>query len=127
MPTSDPIADMIARIRNAHMALHKEVSVPRSKIKSAIASILQEEGYINSFSEKEREIRIQLKYVTGKPAIKGMNRVSKPSCRRYVKAKETPSVQSGLGINILSTPRGVIAGHQALRENVGGELLCQIW
>jgi len=118
---------MIARIRNAHMALHKEVSVPRSKIKSAIASILQEEGYINSFSEKEREIRIQLKYVTGKPAIKGMNRVSKPSCRRYVKAKETPSVQSGLGINILSTPRGVIAGHQALRENVGGELLCQIW
>lgn len=127
MPTSDPIADMIARIRNAHMALHKEVNVPRSKIKSAIARILQEEGYIKSFSETEREINIQLKYVTGKPAIKGMTRVSKPSCRRYVKAKETPRVQSGLGINILSTPKGVIAGYHAQRENVGGELLCQIW
>jgi len=127
MPTSDPIADMIARIRNAHMALHKEVSVPRSKIKSSIASILQDEGYIKSFSESEREIHIKLKYVTGKPAIKGMTRVSKPSCRRYVKAKETPNVQSGLGINILSTSKGVIAGYQAQRENVGGELLCQIW
>ena len=127
MPTSDPIADMIARIRNAHMALHKEVSVPRSKIKSSIASILQDEGYIKSFSESEREIHIQLKYVTGKPAIKGMTRVSKPSCRRYVKAKETPNVQSGLGINILSTSKGVVAGYQAQRENVGGELLCQIW
>jgi len=127
MPTSDPIADMIARIRNAHMALHKEVKVPRSKIKSAIARILQEEGYIKSFSETEREIHIQLKYVSGKPAIEGMDRVSKPSCRRYVKAKETPSVQSGLGINILSTSRGVIAGYQAQQENVGGELLCQIW
>ena len=127
MPTSDPIADMIARIRNAHMALHKEVSVPRSKIKSSIASILQDEGYIKSFTESEREIHIKLKYVTGKPAIEGMTRVSKPSCRRYVKAKETPNVQSGLGINILSTSKGVISGYQAQRENVGGELLCQIW
>jgi len=127
MPTSDPIGDMIARIRNAHMALHKEVKVPRSKIKSSIAHILQEEGYIKSFSETEREIHIQLKYVSGKPAIEGMNRVSKPSCRRYVKARETPNVQSGLGVNILSTSRGVIAGYQAQRENVGGELLCQIW
>ena len=127
MPTSDPIADMIARIRNAHMALHREVRVPRSKMKKAIAQILVDEGYIQSFEETEREIHIRLKYVTGKPAIKGMARVSKPSCRRYVKAKETPKVQSGLGINILSTPRGVVAGYRAQQENVGGELLCQIW
>jgi small subunit ribosomal protein S8 len=118
---------MIARIRNAHMALHKEVRVPRSKMKKAIAQILVDEGYIQSFEETEREIQIRLKYVTGKPAIKGMARASKPSRRRYVKAKETPNVQSGLGINILSTPQGVLAGYRAQQENVGGELLCQIW
>ncbi len=127
MPTSDPIADMLARIRNAHMALHKKVRLPKSKMKAAIAQILLQEGYIESFVEEENEIVLYLKYVASKPAIQGMQRVSKPSCRRYVKIKEMPTVQSGLGINILSTSKGVLDGYRAKQENVGGELLCQIW
>lgn len=127
MAVNDPIADMITRIRNSLMALHKELYVPKSKLKLAIADILLNEGYINNFEELERDIRIELKYVQGVPAIKGLKRISKPSCRQYVGVKELPYVQSGLGINILSTSKGVIEGNTSKQYHVGGELLCQIW
>ena len=127
MPTSDPIADMLARVRNAHMSLHKSVRMPLSKMKRAIADIMQQEGYIQSYEEDERDIVLHLKYVSGKPAIRDMQRVSRPSCRSYVGVREIPRVQSGLGINILSTSKGVLDGQRAQDANVGGELLCQIW
>ncbi len=124
---TDPIADMLTRIRNAHMALHKEVVVPKSKMKVRITEILKEEGYIEDFELGEREIKIKLKYVDGKPAIQGLKRISKPGRRIYVGAKEIPRVQNGLGICIVSTSKGVLEGEQARRLNVGGELICQIW
>jgi len=127
MSVVDPIADMLTRIRNAHLALHRELLVPKSKMKLAIAEILQAEGYIQGFEEGDREIRIQLKYVKGQSAISGLKRISKPSCRRYVGVDGIPRVQSGLGINILSTSKGVLEGQRAKEMNVGGELLCQIW
>lgn len=127
MSVSDPIADMLTRIRNAYMALHKEIIVPKSKMKLAIISILSEEGYLDTFEEREWDIRIVLKYVRGKPAITGLKRVSKPSKRKYVGTDEIPKVQSGLGINILSTSRGIFEGSRAHENRLGGELLCQIW
>lgn len=127
MAVIDPIADMLTRIRNSLKALHKELYVPKSKIKLAIAEILLNEGYINNYEELDRDIRIELKYVHGTPAIKGLKRISKPSCRQYVGVKEIPNVQSGLGINILSTSKGVIAGNESKEYRIGGELLCQIW
>jgi small subunit ribosomal protein S8 len=127
MAVNDPIADMLTRIRNAQMALHRELAVPKSKMKTAIAEILQQEGYIQSFEEGDWDVRIRLKYMRGKPVIAGLKRVSKPSCRQYVGVDEIPEVQSGLGINILSTSRGVVEGHKAKELRVGGELLCQIW
>ncbi len=127
MPVNDPIADMLTRIRNAHMALHKSVQIPKSKMKLAIAGILQEEGYIDSYAETEREMNLRLKYVHGRPAIAGLKRVSRPGCRQYVGIQEVPNVQSGLGINILSTSKGILEGNKAVQERVGGELICQIW
>ena len=127
MAVIDPIADMLTRIRNSLKALHKELYVPKSQIKLAIADILLNEGYINNYEEFDRDIRIELKYVQGTPAIKGLKRISKPSCRQYVGVKEIPNVQSGLGINILSTSKGVIEGSQSREYHIGGELLCQIW
>ena len=124
---TDPIADMLTRIRNAHMALHKEVVVPKSKMKLRIAEILKEEGYIEGFEELDKDIKIKLKYVDGKPAIQGLKRVSKPGRRIYVGVKEIPRVQNGLGICIVSTSRGVLEGEEARRLNVGGELICEIW
>ncbi len=127
MAVNDPIADMLTRIRNSLMALHKELHVPKSKLKLAIADILLNEGYINNFEELDRYIRIELKYVQGTSAIKGLKRISKPSCRQFVSVKKIPYVQSGLGINILSTSKGVIDGNTSKQYHVGGELLCQIW
>ncbi len=124
---TDPIADMLTRIRNAHLALHKEVSVPRSKIKVAIAAILQQEGYVDDVSTTDEAITISLKYYQGKPAIMGLKRISKPGRRQYVGAGSIPRVQNGLGICILSTSRGVIDGAAATEAKVGGELLCEIW
>ena len=114
---TDPIADMLTRIRNAHLALHKEVSVPSSKMKEAIAAILKQEGYVDDVTVEDRNINIQLKYFKGKPAIEGLKRMSKPG----------PRVQNGLGICILSTSHGVLAGDKAHQMKVGGELLCEIW
>ena len=124
---TDPIADMLTRIRNAHLALHKEVSVPRSKMKEAIAAILKQEGYVEDVAVEDRSITIQLKYHQGKPAILGLKRMSKPGRRVYVNFRGIPRVQNGLGICILSTSHGDLDGLSAQEAKVGGELLCEIW
>ena len=127
MQMSDVIADMLTRIRNAHLALHKEVSVPRSKMKEAMATILKQEGYVEDVTVDERNITIALKYVKGRPAITGLKRISKPGRRVYVGAHQIPRVQNGLGICILSTSRGVLDGMTAQADKTGGELLCEVW
>lgn len=129
---SDPIADMLTRVRNAQAARHLKVDVPASKVKSEIARILKEEGYILNFKVAEegpkRTIKIYLKYGEGNvPAISSLERVSRPGCRVYVGQKSIPRVLGGLGINILTTPRGVMTGKTAHREGLGGEILCQVW
>jgi small subunit ribosomal protein S8 len=127
MAVVDPIADMLTRIRNAHQALHGEVAIPRSKVKSAIAGILKEEGYIADFNEDERALKIALKYEGGRPLINGMKKISKPGRRVYVAASDIPRVQNGLGICVLSTSQGVLDGERAKAQNVGGELLFEVW
>ena len=124
---TDPIADMLTRIRNAHLALHKEVSVPRSKIKLVIAQILKDEGYVEDVAAEDADIKLTLKYSKGKPAILGLRKISKPGRRVYVGSGEIHSVQNGLGICIVSTSSGVLPGGAAREKNVGGELLCEIW
>ena len=132
MSTSDPVADMLTRIRNAMASRHPKVDVPASKLKMDIARILKEEGFIANFKLAEdgakRSIRIYLKYTPGNvPVISRIERVSRPGCRVYVGSKEVPRVLGGLGINILTTPKGVMTGATARKENVGGEVLCQVW
>ena len=124
---TDLIADMLTRIRNAHLALHKEVNVPRSKMKESIAAILKQEGYVEDVAVADRDITITLKYHKGKGAIAGLKRVSTPGRRVYVASTEIPRVQNGLGICILSTSHGVLDGMTAHEKHVGGELLCEIW
>lgn len=124
---TDPIADMLTRIRNAHMALHTEVNIPRSRMKEALAAILKQEGYIEDAEIDERNIAIRLKYLNGKPVITGLKRISTPGRRVYVNSRQIPRVQNGLGICILSTSRGVMDGKSAQESKVGGELLCEIW
>jgi small subunit ribosomal protein S8 len=135
MNMTDPIADMLTRIRNAVAAKHDYVSIPASKMKLAIAKVLKEEGYIKDYQlleDKEKAaiktIRVTLNY-TGKrdPVLSGIQRVSKPGLRVYVQKKEIPRVYGGLGIAILSTPRGIMTGQQAWRNQVGGEILCYVW
>lgn len=134
MSVSDPIADMLTRIRNAVAARHDSVSMPASKMKIAIARVLKEEGFIKDYSVIQQEgrphseLRIELNYLGRKqPAINGLQRVSKPGLRVYVQKRQIPRVYGGLGIAILSTPKGVMTGQQARRESVGGELLCYVW
>ncbi|HLF80140.1 MAG TPA: 30S ribosomal protein S8 [Anaerolineales bacterium] len=137
MSTSDPIADMLTRIRNSLMAGHQLVSMPSSKVKLAIAGILKEEGFIESFEQVQPEgrpnqvLRLQLKYVgerrARKPVISGLQRVSRPGRRSYIGKSEIPWVRSGLGIAILTTPKGVMTGARARQLGVGGELLCMVW
>ncbi len=133
MSITDPIADMLTRIRNAIMARHDSVLIPASKTKISIANILKEEGFITDYevvkgNTPQRVIKIQLKY-TGKkePIVTGLKRVSKPGLRVYVSKGEIPRIYEGLGITILSTPLGVMTGRQAWRKGVGGEVLCYIW
>ena len=130
--TSDPIADMLTRVRNAILARHAKVDVPASKLKIEIARILKDQGYILNFKLAEegsqKNIRIYLKYTTAnQPVISRLGRVSKPGCRVYVGKAEIPRVLGGLGINILTTPQGVMTGSEARKAGVGGEVLCQIW
>lgn len=132
MRLTDPVADMLARIRNAIYARHQKVDVPASKLKLEIARILKEEGYVSNFKATEegghRVIRIYLKYGSNnEAAISNVERVSRPGCRVYVRRSEIPRVLGGLGINILTTPKGVMTGRQARKEGLGGELLCQVW
>ena len=132
MTTSDPVADMLTRVRNALKARHQKVDVPASKLKMEIARILKEEGFIVNYKLAEdgtqKTIRIYLKYTpANQPAIAKIERVSRPGCRVYVGSKEIPRVLGGLGVNILTTPRGVMTGRDARKENLGGELLCQVW
>jgi small subunit ribosomal protein S8 len=129
---TDPIADMLTRIRNAVAAKHDYVNVPASKVKLAIAHVLKEEGFIRDLEVLEegprKTMRISLIY-TGKkePILSGIRRVSKPGLRVYVQKREIPRVYGGLGIAIISTPQGVMTGQQAWRRQVGGELLCYVW
>lgn len=132
MPTSDPIADMLTRIRNANMLSRSHVNVKRSKVCIGIARVLKEEGYIHDFSEiadtAQGEIRIELKYGgRGEKVIQKLRRESKPGSRQYVKRTEIPRVLDGLGIAILSTSQGVMSDRQARQAHSGGELLCTIW
>jgi len=129
---SDPIADMLTRVRNALQARHPKVDVPASRLKLEIARILKEEGYIANFKLAEdgvkKTIRIYLKYGSdSNPVISRIERVSRPGCRVYVGQHDIPRVLGGLGINILTTPRGVMTGRSAHREKIGGEILCRIW
>ena len=132
MPVTDPVADMLTRIRNAIQVRHDSVNVPHSKIKVAIAKILKDEGYIRDYDmprgQAHPTIRIHLTYREGRvPAITGLKRVSKPGLRTYVGKGEIPRVFGGLGVAILSTSNGVMGGRQAWRQGIGGELLCYVW
>ena len=132
MTVSDPIADMLTRIRNAVMVRHDSVLIPSSKTKLAIAKVLKEDGFISDFhvlrGKSNRVIKIQLKFSDKKqPILAGLERVSKPGLRVYVERKEIPRVLGGLGIAILSTSKGIMTGQQAWRQGTGGELLCYVW
>jgi small subunit ribosomal protein S8 len=127
---SDPVADMLTRIRNAVMVRHDSVLVPSSKIKVAIAKILKEEGFIKDYEmvkgKTHQTIKIQLRYDDNEPMINGLERVSKPGLRVYIGQREIPRVAGGLGISIVSTSKGVMTGQDAWRQGVGGELLCYV-
>ena len=132
MVVSDPIADMLTRVRNANMAEKKIVSLPHSKIKSEVARLLKQEGFISDFSVENDNgksiLNLFLKYtVEREPVIQGLRRISKPSCRRYANAEEVPRVLGGIGIAILSTSLGLMTDSEAREKNIGGEILCYIW
>jgi len=129
---TDPIADMLTRIRNAVTSKHDSVSMPASKIKVAIAEVLREEGFIRAFEldedGKRQILRVDLSYTGRKePVLSGIKRVSKPGLRVYVQKREIPRVFGGLGIAILSTPQGVMTGQVARQKSIGGEILCYVW
>ena len=131
MTMTDPVSDLLTRIRNASGARHETVDVPSSKLKIDIVRILKEEGYVSNYSlvqdNKQGIIRIQLRYASGKsPVISSLERVSRPGCRVYARKSEIPSVLGGLGICILSTSQGVFTGKQAQEKGLGGEVLCTI-
>jgi small subunit ribosomal protein S8 len=128
MSMTDPIADMLVRIRNAQMVGHTEVKMPASRLKASIAKVLKDEGYIDDFAVREdgskKELRIGLKYYAGKPVIERLERVSKPGLRVYRGRDDIPRVMNGLGVAILSTSRGVMTDRKARADGVGGEVLC---
>jgi small subunit ribosomal protein S8 len=129
---TDPIADMLTRIRNGILAKHEKVDIPASNLKVELARILKEEGYIQNYKklddDKQGVLRLFLRRAgDGSQVILGLQRVSKPGRRIYVNKNDIPKVQAGLGINILSTSRGLMTGKQAIREGVGGEILCNVW
>jgi len=128
---TDPIADMLARLRNSAAAGQASLTLPYSKLKSDIAQILKKEGYIKDTElvtiEGHQNIKIQTKFVNKTSAITGLKRVSRPGLRRYVGAGEIPRVLGGMGIAVLSTSRGILTGHEARKQKVGGELLAYIW
>ena len=133
MIVSDPIADMLTRIRNANMAEKASVELPSSRIKAEIAKLLKDEGFIYDYSivqinNSKSKLIINLKFTGDRePVIQGLQRVSKPSCRKYVNAEEVPRVLGGIGVAILSTSKGIITDTEARKQKVGGEILCYIW
>jgi small subunit ribosomal protein S8 len=132
MNLTDPVADFLTRIRNAHRARHQKLDVPTSKLKTEIARILKEEGYIANYKLAEEEgqklLRVYLKYgPNNESVIRDLKRVSRPGCRVYIGKDEIKRVQGGLGISIMTTPKGVMTGRQARREGVGGEILAEVW
>jgi len=132
MSMSDPLADMLTRIRNAGMVRYETVDVPMSNLKIGVAKVLRDEGYIKDYQvvedSKQGTLRIELKYGPhDERVISGLRRVSKPGLRKYVKADDIPKVMSGLGISILSTSRGIITDREARRLRIGGEILCEAW
>ena len=131
MTITDPIADMLTRIRNALMVHHDGVLMPASKTKLAIARVLKKEGFISDYTVlkdgPQRVIKIILRYMDGQPSLTGLERVSRPGLRVYVCRGEIPRVYGGLGVAILSTSKGVMTGQEAWRQNLGGELLCYVW
>jgi small subunit ribosomal protein S8 len=132
MAVTDPIADMLTRIRNAILAKHETVMVPASRMKLSIVRILKEEGFITDYEvirgKPERVINIHLKYLDGsQPAISGLKRVSRPGLKTYIKQKEIPRIYGGLGVTIISTSQGLKTGQQARRLGIGGEILCYVW
>ena len=127
---SDPIADMLTRIRNAGRALLPAVELPHSRMKESVAKILKTEGYVADVAVEGnaiKKLKIRLKYQGKKNVIEGLKRVSRPGLRRYVGATEIPRVLSGMGVSIVSTSEGVMTGTQAKKKNLGGELLCYVW
>ena len=132
MTMTDPIADMLTRIRNANVVKHETVDVPASNMKKELSRILLEEGFIRGYDViedgKQGIIRIQLKYgQSGERVISGLKRISKPGMRVYAAKDEIPKVLNGLGISVISTSKGVLTGKQARKENVGGEVICYVW
>ncbi|VBB68565.1 SSU ribosomal protein S8p (S15Ae) [invertebrate metagenome] len=132
MAFSDPLGDMLTRIRNAQRARKSSVVTPASKLRENVLSVLKREGYINSYKHNivrsgVVEIHIDLKYIEGQSVIREIARISKPGRRVYAKISELPKVHNGLGISILSTPRGVLSDHEARQANMGGEILCQVF
>ena len=132
MSMTDPLGDMLTRIRNAQVRGRSKVSTPASKLRARVLDVLQAEGFIRGYSEIEyaagkSEIEIELKYFDGQPVIREIQRVSKPGRRVYSSVRNIPIVHNGLGVSILSTPRGVMADHEARENNVGGEVLCRVF
>ena len=127
---TDPISDMLTRIRNAHRALHPSTLIPHSRLKESIAGILKSEGYIADYAvegQLPKNLKLKLKYVGKRGVIEGLRRVSSPGLRRYVGAGEIPRVRGGLGVAIVSTSQGVMSGNQAKKNKLGGELICYVW
>ncbi|PTW61568.1 SSU ribosomal protein S8P [Breoghania corrubedonensis] len=132
MAITDPLGDMLTRIRNAQMRRKTKVSTPASRLRGGVLDVLESEGYIRGYSKVEfdggkAEFEIELKYYDGEPVIREISRISKPGRRVYSSVKNIPRVNNGLGVSILSTPKGVMSDHQARDENVGGEVLCRVF
>jgi small subunit ribosomal protein S8 len=129
---TDPISDMLSRIRNAGRALQPAVEIPHSKMKESIANVLQKEGYVSGVELQQpdkvrKNIKLQIKYQGKKMVLEGLRRISTPGRRVYVGSTEIPRVRGGLGVAIVSTPEGVMSGNEARKKNLGGELLCFVW
>jgi len=127
---TDPLADMLTRIRNASRALLPEIEVRHSKLKESVARVLQKEGYVVDCAvegQPLRKLRVRLKYSGRQGVIVGLRRISRPGLRRYAGAGKIPRVLNGMGVAILSTPKGVMSGNEARKQNVGGEVLCYVW
>ena len=133
MSMTDPIADMLTRIRNGIQSRHERVEMPSSKLKVEVAKILKSEGFISNYKvvaedgKPQASLRVYLKYSNGESVIRGIERVSRPGRRVYVSVKNIPSVANGLGVSILSTPKGVMADHEAKSQNLGGEVVCRVF